>query len=215
MSTLQTKMSYLINGYVLNQICTMRDEFLFPKELTKLMSQFCGDILLRFDVIHPIYSSYVNENGTIFSRPAKYSQPGWVQFGVCSSISFNEGIHEFRIKCINHAEDAIGITSNTSMCDEENKWFGYYNANTYCYSGQGQIYATSKTDNVHENQDQNRLNRFSTGDIIGVCINCNDWTVQFSHNDKNIGKTLHIVPNMTYHMFIGSSFHGTKYELLL
>eukprot|EP01084_Bolivina_argentea_P026595 49457_1 len=211
MSKMKQRMSNLVYGYIYSFMLIETDNF---EHIINIVTSFCGHILLRFDMFHSKYQNCIYDN-TVLRRPTEWHNVPWDQFSVCSSYFFNKGINEFWIQCIKPDEDSIGITTNTMMSTEVNNWYGYYHGNTYCYTGDGTISCTSKTINRKHIPFQYGLKGFKKNDIIKVSIDCRKWTLRFSNNDEKIGKRIKIVPNMTYHLFVHTSFHNTEYKLLL
>lgn len=188
----------------------------YAMDLNMLIAQLCGNIFLKFDTIYPKYHNCIQKDGMIFKRRKFiYGEQKWTQFAVCCSFGIDKGIFNAQIKCVSPKNDSIGITSSLSMCSEENKWFGYYDdGNTYCLNCTGDIYATSGTQNIDEVK-QAKQDNIVAGDIIGISVDCNKWILTFERNNIKIGKSVKIVENLTYYIFIGSSFYGTEYQLIL
>merc|ERR1711897_73196 len=84
------------------------------------------------------------ENGTTLKRPKRNDLPTHLKINACSSASFSNGIHEFKIKCIRPgAGDAFGITTNTYIHRDTKTWcqnlFPKMSGAMYYYYGGGQI----------------------------------------------------------------------------
>ena len=65
--------------------------------------------------------------------------------------------------------------------------------------------------------DQDTYQRWKQGDIIKVVVDCvcvNGWSVTFYKNDKQIGKPMNIVKNISYYAFVCVQSYDIEYRLL-
>eukprot|EP01084_Bolivina_argentea_P087309 157688_1 len=211
MSTFNERLNYLVYGYVLIELNKIKLSSKYPIELNALIIHFLGNIFLKFDLVHENYKDCISKNGTVIKRSGSLKGIRW--FSVCSSTSFSEGIHQFRIKCVKPKGDSIGIMSNTDIVKEKNKYHSWINCNIYYYHGEGTLYCGDGLGSTA--RGQYNLAPFEKDDIIAVKIDCNEWKVQFLRNDKLIGKTWDIQPDLSYHPFIGTRCEDTEYHLVI
>ena len=96
--------------------------------------------MIRFDIVHPNYRNQIKGNGTIIRRPIKGDQQEWLQYICCSSTTFTNGIHQFKIKCVKPKGDAIGIITDTSGCKlKKIHWNRIENVDIHYYHGGGGV----------------------------------------------------------------------------
>ncbi|ESN91391.1 hypothetical protein HELRODRAFT_70577 [Helobdella robusta] len=96
------------------------------------------------------------------------------------SIPVTCGIYYFEVKVITKGREGymgVGVTAVQKMENRLPGWdknsFGYHgdDGNSFCSSGQGQPYGPT----------------FSTGDVIGCCVNFIDNTCFYTLNGDNLG----------------------------
>ena len=208
MSSVKEKLNYLVDRYVSNQFINS-----YPKELNLIIIKFLGNVLLRFDIVHPNYRDQITGYGTIIKRPKQGNQPKWLQYMCFSSTTFTNGIHEFRIKCIKPNEDAVGIVTGTSGCKSKKIHWASVNEDLYFYYGGGFV-QYRKHNGIWASSSDLKCPKWEKNDIITVNVDCYKWILTFSMNNK-MAQKVKIVPNKVYYPFMGLQYHDVEYHLIV
>ena len=211
-SLLNHRYDHLIAGYVTREILNEQSND-YPLDINSIIIHFLGDIFVIFDIYHTAHQQCIQKQGTIIKRAAgtygikggaEYSSR-WVYFSVGSSMEMDHGYYSFDIKCVEpNRYDAIGITSDLSICEERNMWFGDGTGHTYCYKGGGAIAGLAS---------QIGIQSWEKNDLLSVKIDCEAWTVSFYRNGQLMGKAVDMEKNVKYHAFIGTAMNETEYHL--
>eukprot|EP01084_Bolivina_argentea_P184308 317894_1 len=167
-----------------------------------------------FSVYNTEYYDRTMDNSTqILFHKNKHRSSSKVMF---SQHGFNEGIHVWKLKCIQYGgdgSDAIGIATNINT----NHWFNNMEGETYyTFSGATAYHFKNKT-NCTESQRASK--KWTINDELIIKLDCNDWTFDVFINeicpDKKCVETFNIIPNKTYYPGIGLPNTRAKYEVLL
>ena len=208
------KIDCLVHGYVSSQLQDLQLASEYPAELNMVITQFLGNVLMRFDLFNEKYRDCVQKDGTWI---IKHKSIGNDYFSVLSSHTFAKGeVGEFKIKCIRPGGDSIGITSNKDIILDKNvgKYHTIQDKPVYYYRGPGHFNGTGG----QPIRGQKNVSKWKANDIITVKVDCVEWTVSFLHNDVIQGgdaALIDIEPNKVYYPFIGFIRNkGTTYKLL-
>ena len=219
----------LVDGYIRKHLIKPY-KFIYPYDLTKIFCEYLDHIW----VCPEKYNHVMKRNGTIIHRPPLKPKANpfgnasrsWqveekenVDMIIGSSRGYDSGIFEFALRCIQPAMDAIGIMSEIDECEIE-QWISATRGNTYYYvpgssNGGGGIYSGRDTKNAPPEQFMDEEKKWRHGDKIKMRVDCAFWTCKFFKNGKQIGDTINIEPNCTYHPVLATSKDGSKYELIL
>lgn len=211
---------YLVAAYVAQHSTDIENQWQdskYPLELDAIIVAFVGNLIMRFDLTPQIYQYHIKHtlNGSILTRPPYFYVGQSCKYISCSSTSFKKGKHKFDIKCIEPADDAIGIISNIhqSLCfRKEDIFWGDINANMYYYYGGGQL--SSKTINGSIIRYNKFYPSWSKGDVIQVEVDCDNWTVSFQICGYNKQSTMDIEPNCIYYPMLATQNENVKYQLI-
>eukprot|EP00483_Globobulimina_turgida_P008715 UN08733 len=205
------KLTYLIDGYVKMQLMIfqlqMNDNMNYVMDLNDVIAVFLGNIFFAFDIIHESHAQYLLQNGTVLRRNGVTNTSRY-DITACSSNMFLKGINEFEIKCVQMAHnprDAIGIMSNTDICQFESKWCAYAPADLYCYCGNGQLFTSYDTSDPPDDQDT--IHVWQVNDVIKVSVDCDVGEVTFYRNNQKVG-AMNIIKNVPYYAFIAAPTCG-------
>ena len=162
-----------------------------------------------------------SSNGTIFKKQEKDHIYKSFTFG-CSK-GWNKGIHKISImnKAGGFGNDAFGITTNIEFFKDKLVWYNKAKWQDGYFYVLNKNNLLSMNDDINNHQIQRRIfktNESKPGDILCICLNTDEWMVTFSLNDKQLGKSMKIIKNETYHLFISSSRHSVdqvEYHLFL
>ena len=210
----------LVDGYIREQY-TDRYKVIYPHDLTKIFCEFLDHIW----VLPQQYNHVMKRNGSLIFRPplnAMNEKTGKTNVDMIIGYSrgWDRGILEFELKCIKPDRDAIGIMSDIDECEIE-QWITATKGNTYYYvagsklANGGGIYSGSFTTNSPPEQYIHDEIAWKTGDIIKLRVDCHDWTCKFYKNKIQIGDTINIEPNCTYHPVLATTEDGIEYELIM
>eukprot|EP01084_Bolivina_argentea_P294435 506579_1 len=172
---------------------------------------FLGDNEIKFDFYPNEYCEII-ENGTLCIGLGAHC----VRTVCCvSSNGFDEGIHEWSIKCYQPGCDyyvpSIGVVSNYNDAIYDNNLLDKLGSYAY-YAGYGAISVTGcYRSNLPSFPEWNK------GDIIGIKLNCVLWTISFSKNNKFITKQQLPKKHIKYHpaiQFMTSVQEDAEFKLL-
>ena len=202
-SNFRIKHDYLTNGYIKEQLINKKVDNLYPLELSRVISDFLGNILMKFDFVNTEeLMKYIYENSKSIEIPS----------GVLQSYSFSSNRHTFGcslaldtgvtyidIQCINPGEcDAIGIVSDFDECKND-VWF--CNLNGYNYWWHNGYKAILKRQNS-EIPELKRLERiWEKNDIITMRIDFNEWEITFFLN-QNEQHTMELEKHNKYYFVL-------------
>ena len=116
-----------------------------------------------------------------------------------SSTTWNYGIHKWRYNIYECYVIAVGIITDYKICNQPDRTLldsslSYFNS---C-GGDCCIVEEQKLD------DLAKVEQWGEGDIIDIELNCNQWTLKFGRNGKQMGKTISIKKNQQYHPVLAS-----------
>ena len=116
-----------------------------------------------------------------------------------SSTTWNYGIHKWRYNIYECYVIAVGIITDYKICNEADRTLldsslSYFNS---C-GGDCCIVEEQKLD------DLAKVQQWGEGDIIDIELNCNQWTLKFGRNGKQMGKIIKIKKNQLYHPVLAS-----------
>ena len=94
---------------------------------------------------------------------------------------------------------AVGIITDYKICNLEDRTLldsslSYFNS---C-GGDCCVVEEQKLD------DLAKVQQWGEGDIIDIELNCNQWTLKFGRNGKQMGKIIKIKKNQLYHPVLAS-----------
>eukprot|EP01084_Bolivina_argentea_P167872 291234_1 len=163
---------YLSDGYIRLIECNQ----LIPDSIKDLC--FCYFVkYMVFDVYPDYHKQSVLQDGMIIKGSCKY-----VQYGV--STGFNEGYHEWSVRAMQISQDGIGVIDNLSECEQSGTWIHSSSNYAYFLWGGGGLYSSKYHHETHSQQSQ----KWKKNDIITVCLNCDEMTVKFKINHKEIAR---------------------------
>ena len=128
---------------------------------------------------------------------------------VSSSIGWNKGIHRWQIKSNSSKPgyNAVGVCTNYLKATSA-KALGKFGGSLYWDGYHGTIYRNDST-------VVTSAEKWTTGDIIKITLNCNKWHVQFHKNDKLIGNFEITKKNKIYYPCLQMcACKGHDYQLL-
>ena len=141
-SNFKIKQDCLTNGYIKEQLINKKADNLYPLELSRIISDFLGNILLKFDFVErEEWMKYIHENGRIIDIPSDIVQSYFHKYNKHNfgcSLAIDKGVTFIDIQCINPGRfDVIGIVSDFDEC-KRRVWFSNLNGYKYWwYNGSG------------------------------------------------------------------------------
>ena len=199
-----------MNGYVKKQIVGESTKYdnKYPIELNKVISQFLGNILLRFDTTHNNFRQFIkNGEQTISVKTMQADKLNVGQFVIASSYEISSGMTEsIRIKCVKAGSYlALGITSNI----EHSKllkpdWINDQTGHKYWWYRHDADKVSAYIFAQHNDwplYDYVPLIGWDDHDVIGINIDCNQWIIAFYKNELKIG-SFPLEKNLKYHFFM-------------
>eukprot|EP01084_Bolivina_argentea_P184305 317889_1 len=167
---------------------------------------------IDFSVYNAEYYDKTMDNSTQILFTKKWTDSN-VMF---SQHGFNEGIHMWKLKCIEYggnSSDAIGIATNI----DTNHWFNNMKGLTYYTFSHSLAYHFKNK--IRSIKSQRASKKWTTNDELIMKLDCNEWTFDVFINeicpDKKCVETFNIIPNKTYYPGIGLPNTRAKYEVLL
>ena len=183
----------------------------YPQSLNIIIVKFLGNILFKFDIISSEFDNIIINDGLGIKQE---------QNKICcigSSFGWNEGIHEFKVKCINPRYDIIGITTNIKLFEQKNQWFyDYKKVISYSwYNGSKTFFMKDEITTLKVNAES-LYGEWKKNDIISIKINFNQYKVSFYFNDNTIkDANFDLKKNLTYYPFICLNSYGdAQYQIL-
>lgn len=182
----------LVHGYVKEEYIT-KDDTSYPSDLNKLILEFLGNCLLKFDYFTNAMAKYVHDDGTRLQ--SVYAQ----RVTVASSFGINKGVINIDIECIKPGKwDIIAIGSNLEECKRK-EWISYMKGYKYWwYQGMGIFGEKDSKDIVDRLSDKEKWN---AKDIISMKIDCDEWGITFYKN-KKATYTMPMHQDTTYYLIM-------------
>eukprot|EP01084_Bolivina_argentea_P011543 21567_1 len=218
------KSDYLIQGYI--RKTTSNNEY--TMSLIILMIQFLG-VGLRFDICSKKQIIFANgteikrevinaptrtthrSNGIVI-RYRKSDKRKPLPIVITSSIGWNNGINEWRIKAIKAGYyDVFGIVPNESRDAIKTLSDLSKTPNTYYYTNGCAI--ESGKNSVKKYKMRQNIPRFFDKAVISIVLNCEQWSIKFLLNNTLMKKELKITPDITYHPVVVSAYNYTNYKI--
>ena len=180
-----------MDGYVKEQFTNEHDET-YPLDLNKVISQFLGNILLRFDICNSVYQKNIHDNG-------KKMKSEGSRVVAASSYGMDEGIHIIDIECIEPGEwDIIAIGSDIDECKQKT-WISYMRGYKYWwYQGTGIFGEKDRKDIVPQ---FDVYQKWKAKDVIRMRVDCDEWRITFYKNNENVHE-MPLYPNTKYHLIM-------------
>ena len=182
----------------------------YPFSLNKIILEFLGNILLRFDTINSKYIDMIKENGMLIESTT------YCSFVTACSVGVRKGIHQFRIRCNSPASGdcAIGIMTNIEQLSKRpSEWITSHSGYKYWWYNGSQILFADKNNKRLDKYYMKQ--KWGKNDEMMIKIDCNKWLVQFFLNDQVIEKSFNIEPDLVYYLFVAIQANGSKYQLII
>ena len=176
-SVLMQRQQDLTTGYIREE-CIDNDK-VYPLELNKIVSDFLGNIFIKFDIVEKMRSKeLLQENGKLVKTIDALTS----SCNVGCSFCMEEGVTLIEIECVKPStvNNVIGITSNIKAC-KKGVWISSQKAYKYWWYNQTGIFAEKDNQRI---EFFNIYTKWSKGDIIGMKIDMNDWTITFFLNKQ-------------------------------
>ena len=216
----------VVNGYIREHFTSeeVESEKNYPIELNKVISEYLGNLFLRFDTAHNYFKHLIKNDGLMVNT-TQFNPDGCKDFSNGYSIACSYGIipgmvELLEIKCIKAGRQAaIGVTTNleASKTASIQEWITSQDGYKYWWYRETSIYAEHNTGDIHE---PIRLNGGDCGwddnDVIGFNVDCNEWKITFYKNNKALG-SFPLRRNMDYYVFIAFNQYtnDSVYQLLM
>lgn len=215
---LHRKPEYLMSGYIREQLVDKYDNDAYPIELNKVILDFAGNVLLRFDTTHEYFKQFIQDDGLTINRKVQTDLDKLDGYTIGSSWGISNGITEIKLKVIEPGEsDAIGITSNIDDCKQP-IWINLQTGYNYTWYFDTLYELKPKREKTaSEASLSEKLGcQWKSGDIVLLKIDCNKWEVAFLLNDERMG-SLPIKQDLEYHLMIGSQVYAenSKYQIII
>ena len=98
----------------------------YPDDLNQIIIKFIGCLLLKFDIMHEKFTSFIQDNGTIINR-TKQDWAGIDGYTIASSFEIKNGVNIINIKCITPSgSDVIGTVADAQQSPA--KWDHFFTA---------------------------------------------------------------------------------------
>ena len=209
----ETRLVYLAHGYMREQYTTHDDYDQLESSLVNVIIKLFGNIFMRFDIYPLKYKYMFSDCNTTFKRNA--DTQGTFTFGC--SYGMNKGTHKISIERKTGGFDgAYGLTTDIEYFKEKSVWFNCHKKADICYLngttigqliGSGKNFVAAKTQwGTYKRGDT------KSGDVMMMCLNCNEWKFKYLINDEQIGKSLNVIPDQMYYFFVSSYYNGVNIE---
>ena len=206
----------LVSGYIKREFL---NDHRYPESLNAIFIQFLGNILFKFDLFHAMYQQFIQNYGTTFKALDWFEEDD--TFPIGCSYPFTTGIYNVVIKWYawNLADFAtynpIGICSDTDCCKRKKDWI-FDNKEIYIYALYGSNFAQSKACDQHGSsgtQSSVYLWATKSEEEFTMIIDCNQWTLTYFVDAKQVGVPINIAKNTKYYLFVCAQFAG-EYEIV-
>ena len=213
-------MDCLVSGYINRELLNGGD-YHYPESLTAIFIQFLGNILFKFDLFHAMHQGFIQNDGTTFN-PIGYFDFDDESFCVGSSYRFNTGIYNVVIKWSASDEpdlatdNPIGICSDIACCQRKGDWI-FKNDEIYAYAVYSVNLVQSEACNKYgSNGTQCSVYPWENKkeEEFSLIIDCNQWTLTFFTDNKQLGHAVNIAKDTEYHLFINVQSDKGKYEII-
>ena len=217
-SGLKYRQNCLCSGYIKEELLHRDGKDLYPLELSSVINDFLGNMLLGFDCAHKeeLFKD-IDGNGKhikICFKSASIDERVAHTKIACSSF-INKGVTVIDIKCIQSSRwDAIGIMSDIDQYKSD-EWLSQIKGYRYWYyDGQG-IFAHHNDKKSSLDKQYDKLPKWKQDDIISMKIDCNEWNITFYLNEEE--KQKHdLQPNLKYYLVLQAfnCYCDNEYKIL-
>mmetsp|Transcript_40460 Transcript_40460/g.66456 ORF Transcript_40460/g.66456 Transcript_40460/m.66456 type:complete len:406 (+) Transcript_40460:35-1252(+) len=150
---------------------------------------------------------------------------------IISSNGFSTGKHEWELKTVKTGDlvDEIGVCSNWGNLVVEGNGISDMGSSQL---GARAVYANDHSSGVafHDAYDNDNVLTYDKkfkkklgngasefvwgkGDVIKVVLNCNKWSIKFYINNKQVGKSVSLTPELTYYPIL-CAYGSCSYQVL-
>eukprot|EP01083_Nonionella_stella_P147662 466317_1 len=182
------------------------------------------DVILTFYYVHlehitfPIFAGEfvcMSKNNTDF----KAIRGDWEPNRMASAdIGYNSGYHVWKIKCIQsdmRSNQAIGVWSDYEDAFSPLCWFGNNaRSHNYFWHGYNRYGIFSVVNNVENRIESIIVDGWTSGDVLTVILDCDNWTMCFQKNDEDACVPFNIAPDITYYPAFVCTGHNDHYRAI-
>eukprot|EP01084_Bolivina_argentea_P019913 37030_1 len=223
----ETESNMLVFAFIRLTITKHASNMYMPPYLIHLFVTFYYEAMPTFNI-----TKYGSINYSQFEISRNITSDNKYPKVYCvSQIPWSSGIHEFKIKCTNISDgsNAIGVVSNpigfvtdVTTGRHRNDWAFDSSVSGITY----QIYFTAgklqKYDGIYVNHHGTQmLNEklqiyWKDNDVVKFNINCDEWTLMFYINEKQVGPIVHLIQDVKYYAAVAfGGSNETKYQFIV